>query len=95
MFAKQNNNTMKPQTIYSLLMLTAVGVMLAPDVMEVLRYFRRVYYNYRKRVMLERVKHLFTVSDFALQYSEARVNENEALNALELNELIELYNRLK
>ena len=45
--------------------------------------------------MLQRVKHLFTVSDFALQYSEARINENEALNMLELNELKELYNRLK
>ncbi len=86
---------MKTQTIYSLLMIAAIVVSLTPDVAEVLRYFKRTYYEYRKRVMLERVKHLFTVSDFALQYSEARVNENEALNMLELNELIELYNRLK
>jgi hypothetical protein len=86
---------MKTQTFYAIMMATAVVVALTPDIRETYKYFKRSYYEYRKRVMLERVKHLFTVSDFALQYSEARVNENEALNALELNELIELYNRLK
>jgi 16S rRNA A1518/A1519 N6-dimethyltransferase RsmA/KsgA/DIM1 with predicted DNA glycosylase/AP lyase activity len=86
---------MKTQTIYSIMMATAVVVMLTPDIREIYRYFKRSIYEQRKKVMRQRVKHLFTVSDYALQYTEARINENEALNALELNELIELYNRLK
>lgn len=86
---------MKTQTFYAIMMATAVIIALTPDIRETYKYFARYYYEYRKRVMLERVKHLFTVSDFALQYTEARINENEALNMLELNELVELYNRLK
>ena len=86
---------MKTQTIPCLIMLVVIGIMLTPDLREIARFIKRSIYEQRKKVMLQRVKHLFTVSDFALQYSEARVNENEALNMLELNELIELYNRLK
>ena len=86
---------MKTQTIYCLGMLAACCIMLYPDLREIARFIKRSIYEQRKKVMLQRVKHLFTVSDFALQYSEARINENEALNMLELNELIELYNRLK
>tara|TARA_R110000868_G_scaffold45465_1_gene151003 strand:- start:3499 stop:3759 length:261 start_codon:yes stop_codon:yes gene_type:complete len=86
---------MKTQTISCLIMLVVIGIMLTPDLREIARFIKRSIYEQRKKVMLQRVKHLFTVSDFALQYSEARVNENEALNMLELNELIELYNRLK